>query len=446
MNRMKLVGLIIVGLSLWATTASAQATDTLSDDDIYEMKSSAERTLQDYASAMRELINPRISKAFRDRMITEFVTPGNRQIFVDSAYVVYDYEQNHLPPLAMKERPIRTYLNDFNVFFQGDNSQERMGIYYSLRTIHDQEFDGENYYIILDFESQYGDQLPQPRRATMQLVEISGQWKALISYVKFNLELDNPDDEAPSALEELVPQWRVLADQADTLLQNGQLAEAKVLLDSSFSVNQEPLTARLMGFYFEEIDELDSAISRYEQSLVLGQEMDSEYQDSATEIKIEELQEVRQEQLLAQQRAEEAAREIPAVTFSEVEGAYKQGKEYTINLSGRSPDPLMLQLYKNDEYITTLRENLTNDFYTWNVPKTVERGSNYQLMLKKPNALAGIKSGTFSIKRKTPLGIYVGASVGVGAALYFILRDNGTDDPEEPETQNPIPAYDRTPQ
>ncbi|MEM6844450.1 MAG: Ser-Thr-rich GPI-anchored membrane family protein [Bacteroidota bacterium] len=435
MNRMKLIGLIVAGLSLWATSALAQATDTLSDDDIYEMKTSAERTLQDYASAMRELINPRISKAFRDRMITEFVTPGNRQIFVDSAYIVYDYEQNHLPPLAMKERQVRTYLNDFNVFFQGDNSQERMGIYYSIRKTHDIEFDGKNYYIILDFESQYGDQLPQPRRATMQLVETSGQWEALISYVKFNLELDSPDEEAPSALEELVPQWRILADQADTLLQNGQLAEAKALLDSSFSVNQEPLTARLMGVYFEGIEELDSAIYRYEQSLALGQELDPEYQDDATALKVEQLKEVQQEQLLAQQRAEETARLMPSVDFTNVGNTYKQGKEYTINLSGNSPDPLLLQLYQNDEYISTLKSDLVNSSYTWNVPKTVEKGNDYQFMLKKPDAQAGIKSGTFSIRRKIPLGIYVGASVGVGAILYIILRDQEKPIPAPPEVE-----------
>lgn len=433
----KPIGLIVATLCLTVGSVVAQVPDTLSDDDIYIMKSSAERTLQDYASAMRELINPRISKAFRERMISEFVTPGNRQIFVDSAYVVYDYEQEYLPPFTMKERPIRTYLNDFNAFYQGSNSQERMSIYFSLREIHDIEFDGDNYYIILDFESQYGNQLPQPRRATMQLVLRDNQWHALISYVKFNIESENTDSDSPSALVDLLPQWRIYANRADTLLQNNQLAEAKVLLDSSFAINEEPLTARLMGVYFEQADELDSAISRYEQSLDLGQSMDPDYLDEDTELKIEELQEKQREQQLAQQRAEEAARNTPSVTFTEVEDTYKQGKEYTINLSGRSPDPLMLQLYRNDEYVSTLKSDLFNSSYTWNVPKNVDKGDDYRLFLKKPDAQGGIKSGTFSIKRKTPLGLYISASVGVGAALYFILRS--------PTDDSAIPAFNQDP-
>jgi len=439
MTIIKLIGLTVVGLYLIAGSAMGQATDTLSDDDIYLMKLSAERTLQDYASAMRELINPRISKAFRERMISEFVTPGNRQIFVDSAYVVYDYEQEYLPPLTMKERPIRTYLNDFNAFFQGDNSQERLSIYYSIRQTHDIEFDGDSYYIILDFESQYGNQIPQPRRATMQLIERNNQWQALISYVKFNIESDGSDSDGPSALEELLPQWRIYANRADTLLEDGQWAEAKVLLDSSFAINEEPFTARLMGVYFEETGELDSAISRYEQSIALGQELDAEYQDEVTKLKIEQLRENLQEQILAKQRAEEAARAMPAVTFTEVEDTYKQGKEYTINLSGSSPDPLMLQLYQNDEYISTLKPNLVSSSYTWNVPKTVQKGSDYQLFLKKPDVQTGIKSGTFSIKRKTPLGLYIGASVGVGAALYFILRPQDSAIPDFNQNPNEAP-------
>ncbi len=432
MITIKSIALIVVGLwlTIGSAVAQAQATDTLSDDDIYLMKSSAERTLQDYASAMRELINPRISKAFRERMISEFVTPGNRQIFVDSAYVVYDYEQEYLPPLTMKERPVRTYLNDFNAFYQGSNSQERLSIYYSLRKIHDIEFDGDNYYIILDYESQYGDQLPQPRRATLQLVPQDDQWQALISYVKFNIESENIDNEPPSALVDLLPQWRIYTNRADTLLQTGQLAEAKVLLDSSFAINEESLTARLLGLYFEETGELDSAISRYEQSLKLGQDIDPEYQDEDIELKVRQLRARRK--LLAYQRDKEETKINPAVTFTEIEDTYKQGKEYIINLTGSSPDPLTLQLYRNDNYVSTIKTDLAASSYTWNVPKTIEKGNNYQLFLKKPDTQAGIKSGTFSIRRKTPLGLYIGASVGVGAALYFILRDDDTNTGSKP--------------
>jgi hypothetical protein len=426
--------ILLVTFGWWGCFLSnpvyAQTEDTLSDDDIYEMKSSAERTLQDYASAMRELINPRISKAYRDRMINEFVTPGNRQIFVDSAYIVYDYEPEHLPPLMMKERPVRTYLNDFNAFYQGNDSQERLSVYFSLRRIHDVELEGNSYYIILDFESQYGDQLPQPRRATMQLIpQGDGEWQALISYVKFNLEEEDPFSEAPTAREALVPQWRILAERADTLLQAGELVEAKILLDSSLAVNQEPYNAQLLGQYYQQQGDLEAALFSYEQSIALGVEADSSYQDMETQQRIAQLQ----DQLLAEQEAEkarEAAAAAPSVTFANMTDTYKQGKEYQVRWSGVIYDPLTLQLYRNDRFVSTLREGVVNSSFTWKVPKTVEKGDNYQFRLIKPGAEAGVKSGEFSIKRRTPLGIYIGASVGVGAALYFLLREPPCEGPD----------------
>ena len=98
-------------LTWLGSTAQAQQ-DSLSDDTIYAMKKGAERAIQDYNAAMRELVNPRISKSYRDRIVSEFTTPGNRQIFTEGAYVVYDYDGDYLPPLDTKERPVLTYLTD----------------------------------------------------------------------------------------------------------------------------------------------------------------------------------------------------------------------------------------------------------------------------------------------------------------------------------------------
>ncbi len=175
--------------------------DSLSDDAIYAMKKGAERALQDYNAAMRELINPRISKSYRDRIVTEFTTPGNRQIFTKGAYVVYDYDGDYLPPLDAKDRPVRTYLTDFNIFYQGTTAQQTLDVYYSLQRIYDVQQDTEGYYVIVDFESLYGGLLPQPRRATLRLQQQpTDRWKALISYAKFNIEQEDPtvDNIAPA--------------------------------------------------------------------------------------------------------------------------------------------------------------------------------------------------------------------------------------------------------
>ena len=188
-------------LTCFAISVQAQQ-DSLSDDAIYAMKKGAERALQDYNAAMRELINPRISKSYRDRIVTEFTSPGNRQIFTEGAYVVYDYDSDYLPPLDPKERPVRTYLTDFNIFYQGTTAQQTLDVYYSLQRIYDVQQDAEGYYVIIDFESLYGGLLPQPRRATLRLQPQDKRWKALISYVKFNIAQEAPDKEdlAPAAV------------------------------------------------------------------------------------------------------------------------------------------------------------------------------------------------------------------------------------------------------
>ncbi len=189
-------------LLTWLDVTAQAQQDSLSDDTIYAMKKGAERALQDYNAAMRELINPRISKSYRDKIVTEFTTPGNRQIFTPEAYVVYDYDSDYLPPLDTKERPVRTYLTDFNIFYQGTTAQQTLDVYFSLQRIYDVQQDAEGYYLIVDFESLYGGLLPQPRRATLRLQSQQNRWKALISYVKFNIEQEAPDkeDAAPAAM------------------------------------------------------------------------------------------------------------------------------------------------------------------------------------------------------------------------------------------------------
>ncbi|MEM6359406.1 MAG: caspase family protein [Bacteroidota bacterium] len=269
--------------------------DQLSEDDIYEMKSNAERTLQDYASAMRELTNPRVSKAYRDHMINEFITSGNRQIFVDSAYIENDYELEYQTSFTIKEQSVSTYLNNFNVFYQGNSSQERLSIYYSLRRIHDIQTDGNSYYIALDFESQYGDQKPQPRRATMFLVRQNDSWQAFISYVKFLNKKYNSISNVVTTREDLTPRWQILAERADTLLQAGKLSEAKILLDSSVALNKEPYNAQLLGQYYQKRDDLDAALLSYEQSMSLGLQLDPNYQNEELQKRIEALRIQRRE-------------------------------------------------------------------------------------------------------------------------------------------------------
>lgn len=419
----------------------------MSDDTIYQMKKGAERALQDYNAAMRELINPRISKSYRDRIVTEFTTPGNRQIFTESAYVVYDYDGDYLPPLEAKERPVRTYLNDFNIFHQGTISQQTMEVYYSLQKIHDIQQDQEGYFTIVDFESLYGALLPQPRRATMRLQPRgNNRWDALISYVKFNIEQEDPDDTpAADALTPIAPAvapWFALAERADSLLQNNALPEAKVLLDSSLALQFDPYNTKLMGRYYQLQDNLMEALGYYQQSLAVGQEADPNYEDEITRRLITGIKTE-----LAKPATTPEPEAKPTETlrgrFGEVEDVYKKGKEYTIQWETSTDDPLALLLYRDDKLVEPLQQELSGTAYTWRVPKDIDKGANYQFQLQSPQSATPLKSGVFRIKKKTPWGIYIGASVAVAAAaVYFLWPDDEpiVDGPTDPSSLTDPPG------
>ena len=426
LNKILIVAFILL-LLLPGHTIRAQVEDSLSDDTIYEMKKGAERALQDYNAAMRELINPRISKSYRDRIVTEFTTPGNRQIFTESAYVVYDYDGDYLPPLEAKERPVKTYLNDFNIFHQGTNSQQTMEVYYSLQKIHDIQQDQEGYFTIVDFESLYGALLPQPRRATMRLQPKGNRYEALISYVKFNIEQEDPDevasDDVPTLVEAIAP-WFALAERADSLLQNNALPEAKVLLDSSLALQFDPYNTKLMGRYYQLQDNLMEALGYYQQSLAVGQEADPGYEDEITRrlitgIKTELAKPVEEPPAVATDSAEKTS-EALAGRFGEVEDRYTMGKEYTLRWEANTSEPLALLLYRDDQLVQPLQNDLSGTAYTWRVPKDITKGANYQFQLQTPQSATPIESGVFRIKKKTPWGIYIGASVAVGVAAYLL--------------------------
>ena len=322
--------------------------DSLSDDTIYAMKKAAERALQDYNAAMRELVNPRISKSYRDRIVAELTTPGNRQIFTPEAYVVYDYDSDYLPPLDTKERPVRTYLTDFNIFYQGTTAQQTLDVYYSLQRIYDAQQDAEGYYVIIDFESLYGGLLPQPRRATLRLRQQKNRWKALISYVKFNIAREAPATEAAAPAPVVVQQ----VQEPETVAEEAAPEEAET---STKEASDESFRGRFLG----------------------------------------------------------------------IRGSYARRKTYRIAWQTPSEQAVSLDLYQGQKLVKPLQTKLTGDEYTWQVPKSLPKGSNYRFQLTPASSGSPVQSGVFRIKKKTPWGIYVGVSVAVAAAaVYLLLPDD----------------------
>lgn len=124
----------------------------------------------------------------------------------------------------------------------------------------------------------------------------------------------------------------------------------------------------------------------------------------------------------------------------------KIGKPYTIEWNGGTLNRnLKLELLKNNSQVIDMGNIDNSGSYTWNVPKTMEKGENFQFKLldpTKPND--AIMSASFNLK-KTPILIYVGAGAvvaGVAAAVLLGGGDDGggvdcTTNPSDPSCSTP---------
>ncbi len=126
----------------------------------------------------------------------------------------------------------------------------------------------------------------------------------------------------------------------------------------------------------------------------------------------------------------------------------RRGKNYTFEWfgEGSTTDTLVLELYQFNTPVDTL-DTIWGDYtYTWDIPKNISPGEEYQLLIKGVNQ-SNINAFTekFRIKRQFPVFLQIGTGViaaGLGAVVYFILNQEG--DPilptPPPEAIAPIPT------
>lgn len=126
----------------------------------------------------------------------------------------------------------------------------------------------------------------------------------------------------------------------------------------------------------------------------------------------------------------------------------KIGKPYTMQWIGGTLDKnLKLELLKNNSQVIDMGDVKNTGSYTWNVPKTMEKGENFQFKLidpTKPNE--AVMSANFKLK-KMPMFIYIGAGVAVvGVAAAVLLGggdgggDGGVTPQNEPLPEPPVPG------
>lgn len=217
-------------LLLFSTAAWSQV-DSLTDDDIIEIKTKVEVTFFDYQRIMNELADPKMLKIYRDSVIAE-----SDEIFTEDAKIEVDYDSAYLPPQMPYEVNVKKYLGDFYTYYQRDNNRNRMNVYYTNRRISDIKWNEEEgfYYVIVDFRSIYDGLVPQERVATFKAEQVEDQWKTWITYIKFK---DSPGQDTKgsvvNAKQDAAGQQQVQkqGEAGDAPAQGMPEAEAKITLN-----------------------------------------------------------------------------------------------------------------------------------------------------------------------------------------------------------------------
>ena len=105
----------------------------------------------------------------------------------------------------------------------------------------------------------------------------------------------------------------------------------------------------------------------------------------------------------------------------------KIGKPYSVQWKGGTPDTkLRLELLKNNTSVMDMGNIGNTGSYSWNVPKTMEKGENYQFRLldpSKPND--ALLSAQFNLKKTSILVYAIPAAVLVGVGVAVLVGGGG---------------------
>lgn len=117
---------------------------------------------------------------------------------------------------------------------------------------------------------------------------------------------------------------------------------------------------------------------------------------------------------------------------------FKKGKTLDITWKGGSQgESMRLDLMKGNTVVTQIASVQNNQRFSWVIPKSMEKGNDYQVRLTGDSGSA--VSGNFGIKSKTPLMLKILPVVAVGGIAYLVLggKDKKESDlPKPPEPTN----------
>jgi hypothetical protein len=127
---------------------------------------------------------------------------------------------------------------------------------------------------------------------------------------------------------------------------------------------------------------------------------------------------------------------IPFVKFEgfQDEQVIKRGKAKTMTWSGGTRQNILnFTLYKGDEYIDVIPNVANSGSYDMIIPTSVKPGKGYYFLVSdSKNKDQVMKTNTFTVKRKVPLGLKLLPIVIIGAAIPFLGGDPGPDELDTP--------------
>ena len=131
---------------------------------------------------------------------------------------------------------------------------------------------------------------------------------------------------------------------------------------------------------------------------------------------------------------------VPFITLDGFEQyeSIRRGTPVPLVWSGGRGDNIMnIELFRGDERVALVHEDVANDgSHDLVLPGSVKPGKGYYLrIVDQRNNDDMVKTGTFAVKRKLPLGLTAGGGTilgaGIGGLVYYLL--SGIKDPPPPD-------------
>ncbi len=466
-----------LSLVVWMLPAIAQSQiDSLTDDDIVSIKTDADRSFFDYYRIMNELADPKIPKFYRDSVIAE-----SKDFFTENARIQVDYDTAYLPPNLPYEVSVEKYLGDFNAYYQNNDIQNRLQLYYTNRYTSDIEWDEEDdfYYLTISYTSVYGDIMPQERVATLRADKVDGEWETFITYIKFenapeedvrlDARLEVPPKEVPQkvarleklphevvpveappeeALREVVRQaapvevlvqevandsaWLTLARQAADSIRRQRFDQAWPLLQQSIALDSTAYNLRLLGYYYESEERWEQALAAYQKSEELGRRQDTSYQDARTAAAIRRVSQQFDQQQEAAHPLPDTSSNEPVrqpvrqtrIDLNQLATGGRRGKEYTIDWQLPEENPVSVLLLQEGKPAQPVRRAYEASSLDWKINLDTKPGT-YQLRVLDEQGWASVTSAPFRISPRFPLGLKIGVSAGVLAGYMILAKSQG---------------------